>query len=367
MSKTTKLVTAQELKAAPLPAKTATYTVISHGFIIDEITSELEKAGFEIISEEYRANNNLEVARGSYIIRRSEDPNFSMCFNWVNSYDKSTKFQCSVGGYVWENYSYVIEKEDNTFIRKHTGGADELAKHTIADKIANAEKYYKSVLATKMAMENVTVSRGQVAKILGDLYFNFDMISIEQLSGIKKEYMKPSYVYPTYSDSLWTIYCHILTIIRSSHPKTWLMQQGFIHNYLKLNYLGKPTSATATETLVAKESVLEEQLPGQTNLLDAIAEVEAEHVIQEEVTEVEDTNEEEIAEVEEAKEIYETETKSDQITDIRIIAALQTEVNNIFGYSLGIEVYKADDYYSIITSDGQEVTVPISYVESLLS
>ena len=290
MSKTTKLVTAQELKAAPLPAKTATYTVISHGFIIDEITSELEKAGFEIISEEYRANNNLEVARGSYIIRRSEDPNFSMCFNWVNSYDKSTKFQCSVGGYVWENYSYVIEKEDNTFIRKHTGGADELAKHTIADKIANAEKYYKSVLATKTAMENITVSRGQVAKILGDLYFNFDMISIEQLSGIKKEYMKPSYVYPTYSDSLWTIYCHILTIIRSSHPKTWLMQQGFIHNYLKLNYLGKPTTAT-TETLVAKESVLEEQLPGQTNLLDAIAEVEAEHVIQEEVTEVEDTNE----------------------------------------------------------------------------
>lgn len=411
MSKTTKLVTAQELKAAPLPAKTATYTVISHGFIIDEITSELEKAGFEIISEEYRANNNLEVARGSYIIRRSEDPNFSMCFNWVNSYDKSTKFQCSVGGYVWENYSYVIEKEDNTFIRKHTGGADELAKHTIADKIANAEKYYKSVLATKTAMENITVSRGQVAKILGDLYFNFDMISIEQLSGIKKEYMKPSYVYPTYSDSLWTIYCHILTIIRSSHPKTWLMQQGFIHNYLKLNYLGKPTSATATETLVAKESVLEEQLPGQTNLLDAIAEVEAEHVIQEEVTEVEDTNEADaipseisealinapevdfetidpsvvtwfdkvetvseddetqvtFKEVEEAKEIYETETKSDQITDIRIIAALQTEVNNIFGYSLGIEVYKADDSYSIITSDGQEVTVPISYVESLLS
>jgi N-methylhydantoinase B/oxoprolinase/acetone carboxylase alpha subunit len=164
------------------------------------------------------------------------------------------------------------------------------------------------------------------------------------------------------------------------------MQQGFIHNYLKLNYLGKPTTAT-TETLVAKESVLEEQLPGQTNILDAIAEIEAEHVVQEEVTEVVDYSEaideqvveemsseiednfteEEIAEVEEAKEIYETETKSDQITDIRIIAALQTEVNNIFGYSLGIEVYKADDSYSIITSDGQEVTVPISYVESLLS
>lgn len=384
MSKTTRLVTAEELKAAPVPAKTATYTVISHGFIIDEIMSELGKAGFEIISEEYRANNNLEVARGSYIIKRTEDSSFSMSFNWVNSYDKSTKFQCSVGGYVWENNSYVIEKEDNTFIRKHTGGADELAKLTIADKIANAEKYYKSVLDTKALMENITVSRGEVAKILGDLYFNFDMISIEQLSGIKKEYMKPSYVYPTYSDSLWTIYCHILTIIKSSHPKTWLMQQGFIHNYLKLNYVGKSVSTVITPSIMAKESVLEEQLPGQTNLLDAIAEVEAEHVVQEEVTEVVDDfeavdehieeisseiednfTEEEIAEVEEAKQIHEEETG--KVTNIRIIAALQSEVNNIFGYSLGIDVYKDENQYRIVTSDDQEITVPISYVEGLLA
>jgi hypothetical protein len=163
MSKTTKLVTVEELKAIPLPVKTETYTVISHGLIIDEVKNELVNAGFEIISEEYRANNNLEVARGSYIIRRSEDPNFAMSFNWTNSYDKSTKFQCAIGGYVWENNSYVIEKEDNTFIRKHTGDADTLAKDTIADKIANAEKYYLSVLDTKRKMEGVKISRSEAA------------------------------------------------------------------------------------------------------------------------------------------------------------------------------------------------------------
>lgn len=279
MSKTTKLVTIEELRAVPLPTKTDTYTVISHGLIIGEIKRELTCAGFEVISEEYRANNNLEVARGSYIIRRSEDPYFMMSFNWTNSYDKSTKFQCAVGGYIWENNSYVIEKEGNSFIRKHTGDADTLAKDTIADKIANAEKYYLSVLETKRQMENIKISRSEVAKILGNLYFNFDMISIEQLSGIKKEYLKPSYVYSTDSDSLWTVYCHILTVLKSSHPKTWLHQQGFIHNYLKINYITltdpivTPVPTDIMDTLL-KATVLPID-PAQINLLDAIQEVES--------------------------------------------------------------------------------------------
>lgn len=283
MSKTTKVVQEVELKAVPLPVKTETYTVISHGFIIDEVKSELAKAGFEVVAEEYRANNNLEVARGSYIIKRAEDPSFMMSFNWTNSYDKSTKFQCAVGGYVWENNSFVIEKEGNSFIRKHTGDADTLVKDTIADKIANAEAYYLSVLDAKRKMEHIKVSRGEVSKILGNLYFNFDMISIEQLSGIKKEYLKPSYVYSTDSDSLWTVYCHILTVLRSSHPKLWLHQQGFIHNYLKMNYLMTADKAPEvllpipTDVLSKLPTTTEVEVdPAQISLLDAIEEVEAE-------------------------------------------------------------------------------------------
>jgi hypothetical protein len=279
MSKTTRVVEPVELKAVPLPVKTETYTVISHGFIIDEVKRELAAAGFEVMAEEYRANNNLEVARGSYIIRRSEDPNFLMSFNWTNSYDKSTKFQCAVGGFVWENNAYVIEKEGNTFIRKHTGDADTLVKETIADKIANAEKYYLSVLDAKCRMENIKVNRAEVAKILGNLYFNFDMISIEQLSGIKKEYLKPSYVYSTDSDSLWTVYCHILTVLKSAHPKLWLHQQGFVHNYLKMNYLmTADTVSFATPSVIIEKALLNipevEVDPAQINLLDAIADVE---------------------------------------------------------------------------------------------
>ena len=425
MSKTTKIVTVEELKAVPLPVKTETYTVISHGLIIDEVKRELVNAGFEIMSEEYRANNNLEVARGSYIIKRSEDPNFAMSFNWTNSYDKSTKFQCAVGGYVWENNSYVIEKEDNAFIRKHTGDADTLAKDTIADKIANAETYYLSVLETKRKMESVKVSRSEVAKILGNLYINFDMISIEQLSGIKKEYNKPSYVYSTDSDSLWTVYCHILTVIKSSHPKLWLHQQGFIHNYLKINYLTLvdpvvlPTpSAIAKDfefkspeevlDIIHEESLAEDPFGTKTGDIEEVGKNVPEEKIpkfplltEEEAEEelltmeqpqddvviytdplgvtfeapivepssfLDDFTEEEIAEVEEAKEMWAPRNEDNDLVvqDPKIISVLKNEVNNIFGYDVDIEVYEDGENYNIVTSDGQEVTVPIDYVNNLI-
>ena len=464
MSKTTKLVTAAELIAVPLPAKTASYTVISHDFIINHAKNELKKAGFEIVSEEYRANNNLEVARGSYIIKRNDDPTFVMSFNWVNSYDKSTKFQCAVGGYSWENNAYIIDKEDNAFIRKHTGDADSLARDIIAEKISGAEKYYKDLLQTKKQMEHLTVNRNQIAAILGDLYFTYDMISIEQLSSIKKEYNKPSYVYSTPSDSLWTVYCHILTVIKSSHPKLWLHQQGFIHNYLKINYLtlsdimktaehlsiednvvntsvlpedayqvavediaevGKNvpqknfpkfsllTEEEAEEELLTIEELEDEQhlekvaypltpedafMSAKTIVMD-LSDPESmpeplEDYIERTANEnnetvhytdpagntfeapvvsenfMDDFTKEEIAEVEFAKEAYEESIKlsnNDQVTDANIIALLEKEVSNIFGYDMTINVFVNGSEYNIVTNDGQEVTVPISYVNSLIS
>jgi hypothetical protein len=85
---------------------------------------------------------------------------------------------------------------------------------------------------------------------------------------------------------------------------------------------------------------------------------------------MDDFTEEEIAEVEFAKEAYEESIKlsnNDQVTDANIIALLEKEVSNIFGYDMTINVFVNGSEYNIVTNDGQEVTVPISYVNSLIS
>ena len=397
MSKTTKVVTAAELKAVSLPTKTETYTVISHGFIIDEVEAALAAKGFTVVDEEFRASNNLEVARGSYIIRRPEDPTFMMSFNWVNSYDKSTKFQCSVGGYVIENNSYVIDKEDNVFIRKHTGDADTLAKSTIQDKITNAEQYYASVLADKRMMEDVTIGRSAVANMLGELYFMYDMLSIEQLSGVKKEYLKPSYAYSTGADSLWTIYCHMLTVIKSSHPKGWIYQQGFIHNYIKLMMMSKQEPIELITPMLDPLHAV----PNQTNILDLIEELEAveeiptaapETIFFEDIagntfeapivdkTFIETLEEAMIEQVQEDTKTLESmvwglpAVEQEEITDvdtdsadaIKIHDAIASELENLFGYTVEFEVELEDDSYRVTTDDGQEVIMPVSYINNLV-
>lgn len=398
MSKTTKVVTDVELKAVPLPVKTETYTVISHGFIIDEVESALTKAGFAIVDTEYRASNNLEVARGSYLIKRTEDPNFLMSFSWVNSYDKSTKFQCCVGGYVLENNSYVIDKDEAYFIRKHTGDADSIARATIQEKIADADKYYKAVLSDKNLMASLTITRSEIATMLGDLYFTYDMLSIEQLSGVKKEYLRPSYIYSAPADSLWTIYCHILTVIKSSHPKGWMYQQGFIHNYIKLNYMMFPdVEETQTFVDLLKEEMIKPMSavdPRQTNLLDQIAEIEAastylaenaEELIAELLLTEEEAapTEEEIIAADEvwgitpqdevifyedpAGNTFEVPVVEETLDDVPgdVKSYLREELTNIFGYEVDFEVTQEEDYYNIITTDGQEVTVPVEYINKL--
>jgi len=84
----------------------------------------------------------------------------------------------------------------------------------------------------------------------------------------------------------------------------------------------------------------------------------------------EEFTEEEIEEVREAYEnLHPAKDEADNsviVNDESIINKLKSEVENIFGYSVEIEVYLENDNYAIVTSDGQEVTVPVDYVNSIL-
>jgi hypothetical protein len=57
---------------------------------------------------------------------------------------------------------------------------------------------------------------------------------------------------------------------------------------------------------------------------------------------------------------------TDGVNDPKVVDILRTEVENIFGYSMNIEVYDDGDNYSVVTSDGQEVTVPKDYISNFM-
>src|SRR5437870_1680629 len=120
MPKRAGVTTKEHLTSAPLPEQTDTYTVIPHGFVINKTKEVLDRKGFDIVRELYRCNESADVAQGVYHLKfeGEQDPEMGMMFAWSNSYDKSMKFKCSVGGYLNSSQSIIISGNMGSWGRK---------------------------------------------------------------------------------------------------------------------------------------------------------------------------------------------------------------------------------------------------------
>lgn len=216
----------------PLPEATKTYTVISHEFLINTTRLELQKKGFEIKKEVYKSIASGEIATAQYRIEYGNDPDLGMLFSWANSYDKSMKFRCSVGGFVRQSGASVISDTINNFKRMHTGTALEDTEKTIIEQIGAAEAYFSQLCRDKDLMKSKTLTTREFSEIVGILYMEMNLISVEQASVIKKELKKPRFTYTTPEDSLWTLYNHILVSLAKSNPKHWMNQQSMVHMFI---------------------------------------------------------------------------------------------------------------------------------------
>lgn len=264
------MTTEEYLTSAPLPEETETYTVISHQTVIDATRKTLAGMGFEIEREFYRCNEGALIASGVYHLKYSDDPDIGMMFAWANSYDKSMKFQCSVGGYVHESLASIIGGNMGSWGRKHTGNADDEALDTIQSQLMNAEEYFKELLQEKEKMKTIFVGSHKRAEMVGRMYFNNELLSTEQMSVIKNEFAKPSFTVSGIDDSLWKMYHAIIVSLQKSHPKTWMTQQRIVHELIQKEFL--------VDTV--QNSVVTQNKPEvdtkQLDLEDVIKEVEAE-------------------------------------------------------------------------------------------
>jgi len=271
MPKRTGSVTKELLINAPLPQATATYTVIPHDFVISSVEQELKAAGLEIEQELYKATDSAQVASGVLHLKQGEDQEMRMMFAWANSYDKSMRFKCAIGGYLPQSGSILVSGNMGSWGRKHTGSAAQQTLETIKHQIHSADMYYTELINDKAVMKNVLVPERRKAEVLGILYFEHGLLTGEQLGIIKQQHKNPSFSYNADKDSLWTLYCHVIYSLQRSHPKNWLDQQRLIHFFMTdifdiYNHVQEPVPTV--------QSVPEVD-PRQITLDQAIAEAES--------------------------------------------------------------------------------------------
>ena len=281
MPKKIQHTTKADLINVPLPNHAATYTVISHQFVIDYAYQSLAAAGFGIVDEEYRCTADGQIAQGIYKLNFNNDPELSMMFAWTNSYNKQVKFKCVVGAYINNSGSVMMSGEVGSWVRKHTGTADTETKATIDDYITNAYMYYNQLCADKAAMEVISLNKRKQSQLLGVLFAEYEILTTEQASMIRDQMKRPQQVFKN-TDSLWAFYNFVTNALQSSHPRTWMEDQRILHYFIGTICDFSAPAIPNAPLAVISEPVEEEVIdplyadPGQTNILDQIAEAEAE-------------------------------------------------------------------------------------------
>ena len=223
--------TKAHLISVPLPQHGATYTVISHQFVMDYATQQLTAAGFTISDEEYRCTADGQIAQGIYRLNYNQDPELSMMFAWTNSYNKQVKFKCVVGAYINNTGSVMVSGDIGNWVRKHTGTADTETKDTIDDYITNAHMYYNQLVSDKKSMEAIDLNRRKQSQLLGVLFAEYEILTTEQASMVRDQMKKPLHVFAS-SDSLWAFYNYVTVALQKSHPRTWMEDQRILHFFI---------------------------------------------------------------------------------------------------------------------------------------
>lgn len=274
------MTTKEYLVNAPLPEATDTYTVIPHKDVIERTEQTLEKMGFEIEREFYKCNLDAKIAQGIYHLKYSDDPDIGMLFTWSNSYDKSMRFKCCIGGYVHESLASIISGNMGTYARKHTGDADSDVLSTIDNQLVNAEEYFKELLIQKDKMLNLVTTSKIRAELVGRMFFENNLFTTEQMAIIQKQFNKSSYAINGESNTLWHMYHAIIVALQKAHPRSWMEQQIISHNFIEKEFMLVATKQDDVLNVIEPEVI-----SNQITILDVIAEVEAEQVVEEEVVE----------------------------------------------------------------------------------
>ena len=227
------------LVGAPLPNHGKTYTVIPHKDVIDVTKTLLDKSGFIITKELYRANMNAKVAQGVYHLASNIDEEMGMMFAWTNSYDKSTRFQCAVGAFVNVCSNGMLCGDMANYARKHTGKADHDIHTQISSQIKSANKYYTKLIQDKNEMRKLFLPKKSQAELVGRLFLDEEIIDASQVSIIKAEMKDPSYNYNADLNNAWTFYNHVTHAFKKSHPRTWMSDQVKFHEFMTAELLSQ--------------------------------------------------------------------------------------------------------------------------------
>jgi hypothetical protein len=255
--------------SAHIPQHGGRYKVITNASVLDTVRAELAAAGLIVDRELFSSNGKVTV--GNHYMSYGTDPNIGIVFTWVNSYDKSTKFHCSVGLHFKDTDGVMITSDMAFFMRKHTGTADVEMVDNVKKQIGHTDSFYNELLRRKTALESVLIiNKNQCGEIMGKAFIN-DYLKADQLTASKHYYDN---IFMKSDDmSLWEVYVGLAYSIQHSHPKFYTRSHIGCFDIVYNEMVHTVISTSVTPQPSFPVNIIETD-PNQMNIFDVIAEEE---------------------------------------------------------------------------------------------
>lgn len=240
--------TKEEVYNAPIiPWSNDSYTPISNKFIMDMLTDKIQNLGLTVKSEDYRVSLTKEgqirgVIGGLNVITDSADYGQRIMFR--NSYDKSMSFAIVVGSLVWICENGCVSG-DYQYKRIHRGvitGDTSTTQEDIVENINGSFQYLETAF-TKVTgqldeLKHFQISPKESYELIGDLFFKQEVISITQMSIIKRELVQ-SNNFRHIGDTDFTaydLYNHITESLKSSSPYSYVKDHIATHKLFEQTF-----------------------------------------------------------------------------------------------------------------------------------
>ncbi len=218
-----------------------TYTPVSNKSIMDLIDNKIKQLNLNVENEHYRVTTSneglIKGVIGSYDVKTTNNE-FGQRVMFRNSYDKSMSFAIVMGTVVWICTNGCISG-DFQYRRIHRGVIENNTSTTMQDVIENInggfnmlQASFEHNIAQMNQLKGFEIGPKDTYDILGKLFFEQEVISITQLSIIKKELaFSNNFRHLGSSDfTAFDLYNHITESLKTSHPTTYINDHVKTHS-----------------------------------------------------------------------------------------------------------------------------------------
>ena len=239
--------------SAPLPARTDTYSPVSHAEIVEAVQTNARTNNLSIIRDRMYSNTLGTRVVGFYDVEDGSDfgnvHGLKMMFGYRNSYDKSMSVAFVAGASVWICGNGMISGDLMSFKRKHTGTVAQELNEKIQIGVDRMKSDFGRLNMEVDVMKNYSLTPRQKAEILGVMYFERSLVTPTQLSMIKKELTQSEHFK---EDTAWSLYNNVTESLKRSHPVDIIQDHIKFHSFMKeITGMSEPE----TETVDAPSTV----------------------------------------------------------------------------------------------------------------